>query len=175
MALVICCVLLTDRIRRRMSMRLGIELFLQFGRKPVLDLSQGLFQIGLDRVVKNLLFADGCHRRRVGVLHKAIQLFLEAADLLHRKIVQIAARTREHDQDLLLDGKGLELRLLQNLDQSAAAVKLLLRSFIEIRTKLRKRCQLAVLSKLQAQRTRNGPHRFGLRANHRRGSLKGRH
>src|SRR3982750_15967 len=98
MALVICCVLLTDRIRRRMSIRLGIELFLQFGRKPVLELSQGLFQIIPERVVKNLLFANGRQRWRVGVIHETIQLFFEAADMLHWKIVEIAARTGEYNQ-----------------------------------------------------------------------------
>ena len=56
--------------------------------------------------------------------------------------------------DLLLDRQRLVLRLLQDLDQPAAAIELRLRGFVEVAAELRERRQLAVLREIETQRCR---------------------
>src|SRR5258708_349076 len=59
MALVICCRLRTDRMRRRMSIRLGMlgGGRLQLGNETLLEVFDGLRQFGAQRVVKVFLLA----------------------------------------------------------------------------------------------------------------------
>ena len=62
MALVICCVFLTERMRRRMSIRLGIgyaSLADCSASEPLLELlSERVFDLRLQRVVDDFLLAD---------------------------------------------------------------------------------------------------------------------
>src|SRR5690348_15014660 len=75
MALVICCVFLTLRMRRRMSIRLGMgarrRRLLHEARLEFLDYGS---QFGLQIVVECLLGPDFIQHRAVRVLHEAVKL-----------------------------------------------------------------------------------------------------
>ena len=100
----------------------------------------------------------------VRVLDEAVQLGFEAADILNREIVEVAVGAGEDDQNLLFDRQRLILVLLQNLDQAAAAVELLLRGLVEVGAELREGRQFAVLREFETERTGNRSHGLGLRA-----------
>src|SRR5437870_10943937 len=70
MALVICCVFLTERIRRRRSIRLGIGLALA-AREALLEFLDCRLQPGFGCVVDVFLFANGGEQLRMGVFHEA--------------------------------------------------------------------------------------------------------
>src|SRR5271168_1291367 len=85
MALVICCVFLTERIRRRISIKLGIvyarsgdHRFLgMLGHEILLELRDRVLQFVLQIVVENFLFAYRREQGRMGILHEFIKLLLE--------------------------------------------------------------------------------------------------
>src|SRR5436305_9510601 len=61
MALVICCVFLTDRMRRRMSIRLGMAYsggcrFAVLGHKALFELLEHVLDLALEVVIDRLLF-----------------------------------------------------------------------------------------------------------------------
>src|SRR5262245_20556243 len=104
MALVICCVFLTERMRRRMSIRLGMGgSRWQFGDETCLELLDNRYDLRAQCVVERLLGADLLENRAMGVIHKAIQLFLELPARFHREVVEIALRAREDDENLFFE------------------------------------------------------------------------
>src|SRR5690242_18899795 len=102
MAFVICCVFLTLRIRRRMSIRLGMGARRHLRYEPALELLDHALQPGAKLVVKVLLRPDLVEQRAVRVVHEAVQLGFELAALLYRQVVQVSVGAGENDQDLLL-------------------------------------------------------------------------
>src|SRR5579864_7119694 len=76
MALVICCVFLTERMRRRMSIRLGMS---QLRNEAGFDLLDDRLDLGAQGVVQGLLGADLVPQRPVRVVHKPVQLLFEFA------------------------------------------------------------------------------------------------
>ena len=64
-------------------------------------------------------------------VEEAIQLLLEGAHVLDRDRVEVAVGRGVDDRDLLLDRQRLILRLLQDLDEPAAAIELRLRRLVE--------------------------------------------
>src|SRR5580658_9022144 len=81
MALVICSVFLTERMRRRRSMRLGILLGLCSRQcrlsgllHPAFDFVDGSGQIRLQCVVNGFLFADVVKNSRTGIFEKPVEL-----------------------------------------------------------------------------------------------------
>src|ERR1700722_6129152 len=109
MALVICCVLRTERMRLRISMRLGmrglsgVSRFL-LGDEAFLEFLEHRVNLRAQRVVKRFLFDDLVPKCAVRIVHVAVHLLFELADLLDRQIVQITLRSGEDDHDLLFDG-----------------------------------------------------------------------
>ncbi len=73
---------------------------------------------------------------------------------------------------------GWILPLLEDLDQTLAAVELLLRGLVEVRAELRERRELAVLREVETERARHRAHRAHLRraadARHRDADVDGR-
>src|SRR5688572_27076276 len=176
-ALVICCVDLTARIRRRRSMRDGISLAHSFTRRAgsrdcrCLTSSQELLveflkcrlQSRLQVVVQDLLFGDARENGRVACLDEAVEILFVPAQVLDRHRIEEALRRGVDDRDLLLDCDRLVLRLLQDLDEPAAPVELRLRRLVEIAAELCERGKLAILREIETQRAGHLPHRLDLR------------
>src|SRR4051794_37487127 len=164
MALVICCVDLTARTRRRMSMREGTRLR-HLGRRGerLAEFLEGRVQLALQRIVERLFLGELRHHRRAAGIEVAIQLDLVDAELLDRDRVEIPVGRGVDDRDLLLDAERLILRLLQHLDEAAAAIELVQRRLVEIRSELRERRELTVLREVETQRPGDLAHRFHLR------------
>src|SRR5215213_3608148 len=179
MAFVICCVDLTARIRRRMSIREGIThraYALRRSRgRPALrrslfcvehfldELLQEFVQPRLHPVVENLLFDDLRQHAGVAGFDEAIELLLQPPHRRHLGRVEIAARGGKDEEHLLFDWQGTILRLLQDLDEALAPCELLLGRLIEVGAELRERRELAILREVEPQRAGNLPHRFDLR------------
>ena len=91
MALVICCVFFTERMRRRMSIKLGMRGYrLVFRDEAGFEFLDRRRQLSLQRVVESLLLANLLEDRRVRILDEAVQFLFELAALLHRQIVEEA-------------------------------------------------------------------------------------
>src|SRR3954469_4870679 len=164
MALVICCVDLTARTRRRMSMREGTRLR-HLGRRGerLAEFLEGRVQLALQRIVERLFLGELRHHRRAAGVEVAIQLDLVDAELLDRDRVEIPVGRGVDDRDLLLDAERLILRLLQHFDEAAAAMERVQRRLVEIRSELRERRELTVLREVETQRPGDLAHRFHLR------------
>src|SRR2546425_6792658 len=128
MAFVICCVLLTLRIRRRMSMRAGISPRKgQWSGGPGDALEDGaeLRERGLDAVgqlsLDVLLLHDPLEEGGVAGLQEGVQLLLVAPAFGDRDLVQVAVGGGEDDGDLLFHGERLVLVLLEDLGGALAA------------------------------------------------------
>src|ERR1019366_6222679 len=132
MALVICWVFLTERMRRRISIKLGMRLCRWVLRY---EARLELFDDGLDLAgevcVEDLLSADFVEHGAVRVVHEAVQLGFELAADIHREIVQVALGAGPDNHDLFFDGQRLILILLEDLDEVLAAIELLLGSLVE--------------------------------------------
>ncbi len=96
MALVICCVFFTERMRRRMSIKLGMR-----GYRLVVRHEAGLEFLDRRRSswpfsASSSAFFSRISSKMVGmrVFDEAVQLLFELAALLHRQIVQEALRCR---------------------------------------------------------------------------------
>src|SRR6478672_5633611 len=113
MALVICCVFLTERMRRRMSIKLGIG-FCRWvlGKEPRLELFDDRLYLGGEIRVESLLCADFVQQRTVRIVQEAVQLRFELPADGDFEIVQIAFGSGPDDHDLLFDGQWLILVLL---------------------------------------------------------------
>src|SRR5688572_18790353 len=176
-ALVICCVDLTARIRRRRSIREGILLVHYFTRctgsrhhgrltssqELLVELLQRRFQRRLQVVVQRLLFGDAGEDRWMARLDKAVEILFVPAQVLDRNRIEESLGGRVDHRHLLLDGDRLILRLLEDLDQPAASIELGLRRFVEVAAELRERRQLPILREVQTERARDLAHRFDLR------------
>src|SRR5262245_34770272 len=104
MALVICCVFLTERIRRRMSIRLGMCGYgWLFRREPALELLEDGGQLVSQFVVKRFLFANLGQRGAMRIVHEPVQFLLEFAAPLYGQIIQVGVGAGEDDEDLLFD------------------------------------------------------------------------
>src|SRR6185436_19607272 len=156
-ALVICCVDFTARMRRRRSMRDGIYLrdSGDRGLRRPDELLPEVLQRAFDRrpqlVVQRLLAGDAGEHGPVARLEESIQVLFVTADILDRHVVEEPLGRGVDDDDLLLDCQRLVLRLLQDLHQAAAAIELRLGGFVEIAAELRERGELAVLRQIQTQ------------------------
>src|SRR5689334_23200156 len=89
MALVICCVFFTERMRRRMSIRLGMRYFV-LRYKPRFELFDHGLDLGGQVVIQRLLGGNFFEDSAVRILYEAVQLLLELAALVDGEIVQIA-------------------------------------------------------------------------------------
>src|SRR3954464_7560979 len=112
MALVICRVFFTLRMRRRMS-RMFAKLCsyrhcLTRTHKRLLEIVERLLQIRLDRVVERLLLLDRLRQVRIDRVHVLVQLGLEVADLLDGKVVDITISSGEDDRYLSAEVEWLE-------------------------------------------------------------------
>src|SRR5688572_8162137 len=98
-ALVICCVDLTARIRRRRSMSEGIGCWPRrpgslghgggaAGQELLAELGQRALERPLDVVVEDLLLGDAGQHAGVARFEKAIEILLVAAQVLDRHVVQ---------------------------------------------------------------------------------------
>src|SRR5579862_5627344 len=113
MALVICWVLRTERMRRRISIRLGMRGGRGLlGDEAVFEFLDYRADLGAERIVERFLFENLGQQRAVRVVHKTIHLLFELAHLLHWQIVEKALRAGKDNQNLLLYGQRLELALL---------------------------------------------------------------
>src|SRR5687768_4704803 len=91
------------------------------------ELAELLVGLGLHLAVG----ADRAENARALVAHRREELLLEARDLVHRHLIEIAFDAGEDGDDLLLDRQRLVLILLQELDQARAAREQLLRGGVE--------------------------------------------
>src|SRR5256885_1195594 len=128
MAFVICCVLLTLRIRRRMSMRAGIsprEEQWSGGPGGALEDGAELGERGLDAVgqlsLDVLPLHDPLEEGGVAGLQEGVEVLLVPPALGDRDLVQEAVGGGEDDDDLLLDRQRLVLVLLEDLRGALAA------------------------------------------------------
>src|SRR6476469_3476896 len=165
-ALVIFCVLPTERIRRFRSWTVATylpacqrRLLDRKGIGELLDLLAKLFR---HVVGENLLLPDRVVDRTFGAEVLA-QLVLEARDLVGRYAVEEALRAGEDRGDLLLQSPGLVLRLVQGRDHPFAPRKCLLRRLVELGAELGEGLELAVLGEVELQAPRDGAHRLRLR------------
>src|SRR5579872_299936 len=162
MALVICCVFLTERILRRMSMRLGMSGLGQFRDEAGLEFGDRVFQARAQAVVERLLIADLIANVAVRVVDEPVQFLFELPALFHRQIVEERLRSGENDDDLLFESQRLILTLFENFHQVFAAVELVERRFVEIGAELRECRERTVLRHLQAQPAGDRLHGLGL-------------
>ena len=160
MALVICCVFLTLRMRRRMSIRLGISYASLRPAFAAADVNRCLNSLSTVLICcssarrQSLLLADRLQHPGLRVLHKPVELGFEPADIFHRNIVEDSRCVpAKMISTCFSTGKRRVLALLQNFDQALAAIELLLRSLVEIRAELRERRQFAILRQFQTQAT----------------------
>src|SRR5207249_139784 len=111
MALVICWVFSTERMRRRRTR----SVLMGSGLEARLELLRGLVQPRLVGVRDRLLGAQVV--RHLGVLpgHERQPLLLELAHRLDRQVVEVAVGARPDRDHLLLDRHGHELLLLEQL------------------------------------------------------------
>src|SRR5687767_9615327 len=163
MAFVICCVDFTARMRRRRSSSDGMRL----RRFPRGELLAKLLESGVDLplhlIVDLLLLFDAVKQSRVAQLERAVQLGLVRADVANRHLVEVPVCARIDNEHLFLDRERVVLRLLQNFDETRAAIELPLRRGVEVASELGERRKLAVLSEVETQRSGDLSHRFDLR------------
>src|SRR5436305_8279232 len=82
MALVICCVFLTERMRRRISIRLGMRCFRVLLRhKALFEFGYGGRDVGAQRVIQSLFDADLFPHGWMRVVHEAVEFLFELAAL----------------------------------------------------------------------------------------------
>ena len=105
------------------------------------------------------LFGDGLlgmdSSNHVSVLGSEVgedHLF-EFADLTSEELIEVSIDTTEEDTDLLGNGHGDELVLLEELGELFSSVELLLGSGIKIGTELGEGGDFSVLGKLELERT----------------------
>ena len=79
MALVICCVFLTERMRRRMSIKLGMSGYRLFRYEAGFELFDGVGHLFAQVVVERLLGADVIEDGGVRVLDEPVELLFEFA------------------------------------------------------------------------------------------------
>merc|ERR1719452_180778 len=90
------------------------------------------------------------------------ELLLKLGDLCGVDLVQESPDTAVNDGDLLLDGHGYVLALLQQLSQPHASAQQLLGGSVKIGTELSESCDLSVLGQLELHGTSDLLHGLGL-------------
>ena len=123
MALVICCVFLTERIRRRRSIRFGMLArggsLLVAHQERGFEFAEGGFERGLQIVVDLRFLAKLIEDAAVALgLQVIVETLLEGAALRDRQVVEIAVGTGVDDRNLLFDRQWLILALLQNFGEA---------------------------------------------------------
>ena len=84
-------------------------------------------------------------------LQERIVAVFEGAEVGDLDVVEQAVDAGEEERNLLLRGERLELRLLEQLGQTAAAGELLLRDLVEVGAELGEGGELAVLREVELQ------------------------
>src|SRR5262245_15416669 len=92
-----------------------------------------------------------------------VKLLLVSGQDLDRVLVDIALRACEDNENLFFDRKWHVLTLLEELDETGAALELGARLGVEIGRELGERSHLAVLRELEAQRSGDLLHGLDLR------------
>src|SRR5713101_4455711 len=155
MALVICCVFLTARIRRLRSIRdgissrhegtkarrhereTGLRVFvvssLRLSRRGLSagEIARKLLHGGIEgafELIIELLFVDDAAKHvGIPILDERVQLGFKRPYVGDGNLVEVAVHARVEERHLAFDGQRFVLRLLQNLDEPSAAVELRLR------------------------------------------------
>merc|ERR1712168_954730 len=128
------------------------------GHEVCNNLVQGLVGISAQvAVLSNLV-----KKSALGATNVLKESLLEVSDLGGVQFVKESADTTVDDGNLLLDGHGHILTLLQQLCQSDTTVKKLLGGSIKIRAKLCEGSDLTVLGELKLHGTGHLLHRLGL-------------
>ena len=103
---------------------------------------------------------------------------LGGGDVRGRDLVEVPLGGSKDNDRLLLDGHGLELRLLEDLGQAGAALQDVLSGGVKVRAELRKGGDLTVLGELQLEGTGDllhpGELRGGSDAGHGQTDVEGR-
>src|SRR5215471_4982060 len=161
-ARVIFWVFLTEEIRLRIALRLGmsggrlarlgVELLGKVGERLLdrrsergIELPAGLLAVLFLVDVEGLALAHLLQDVGPVGVEEGVELDLVAAQRLDRVLVDEAADAGEEEDDLLLHGNWRVLRLLQELDHALAALELELRGLVEIAGELREGGHGAVL------------------------------
>src|SRR5438045_6907869 len=103
----------------------------------------------LELIVELLLLDDPSEHLRRARLDELVQLALERPHFGHGNVVQVAVRAGVNHRHLTLDRQRLVLRLLENLDQTGAAIELRLRRLVEIAAELREGGETAIPGKVR--------------------------
>src|ERR1700683_1728429 len=93
MALVICCVFFTERMRRRISIKLGMHGYrLLIRYKAGFEFFNGIAEFGAQTIVESFLGADLFEDGGVRALNEPVEFLFELAALFDGKIVEEALR-----------------------------------------------------------------------------------
>src|SRR5215469_4672740 len=130
--------------------------------EALLVLLQDAVYLRFQIVVELLFFHDLLQQPWISGINVLIEPFFKFTHLRYRQIVEISVRARVDRENLLAERQGRELRLLEQLSQTLAAIELLLGRLIEIGTKLGKRRQLAILREFEFKRAGDLSHSFDL-------------
>ena len=130
--------------------------------KPFLNSFTTVFEVVFQLLGELLALADLFEDLLVRALHVLEELPLELLNVLNGHGVEVAPGAQEDGDDLLLDRHRAVLRLLEQLDQPAAAVQLRLRCFVEVGGEGREGLEFAVLRQVEPQRARDLFHRLDL-------------
>src|SRR5512143_2680345 len=157
-AFVICCVFLTLRIRRRMSIRfatssapsaLGLLRLGPGGEEDLLRLSDRRRERRLDLLRELAGLPDLLEKRGVLGSQVLVERGFEEQDGLDPEVVEEAFRSGEDGRDLERDVHRDVLVLLEDLDEPATAVQLRLRRLVEVGAELGERRELAILREVE--------------------------
>src|SRR5437588_4209428 len=163
MALVICCVDFTARMRRLMSINDGIGSGRFSRRELLVEFLEGRVDVGLQGIIDLPFLRQRLERAGMADVEEPVQLRFIRAGVARGHLIEKAVGARINNEHLLFHGQRLILRLLQNFHEPCAAVQLRLCRRVEVAAELRKGRQLPVLRQVEAQRSRDLPHRFHLR------------
>ena len=104
MALVICCVFFTDRMRRRRSIRFGISVCrgpLVLRDEALLELRQRVFDLLAQGIVENLLLADLVEHGAGLPVQVSVERLFKHAALRYGEIVQKEKQLTDEAEKLL--------------------------------------------------------------------------
>src|SRR5688500_7204987 len=152
-----------SRIRIPVSLRRRSRGRCASRQELLVELLQRSLECPLRLIVERLLLGDAGEHGRMAGFDEAVEILLVAAQLFDRHRIEEAPGRGVDDRHLTLDGDWLILRLLQDLDETAAAIELRLRGLVEVAAELRERGQFAVLREVQTERAGNLTHGLDLR------------
>src|SRR5688572_25725103 len=134
-----------------------------YGAELLAEVVQRALQRRLQVIVEDFLLGDAAQHAGVAGLEESVEILLVATHIFDRNRVEEAFRGGIDDRHLLLNSERLILRLLQNLDETAAAIELCLRRLVEVAAELREGRELAVLREVETQRAGHLAHGANLR------------